>query len=60
MGKLGESSRAMGMRREGGLGWVRAGWGAAVLLWDSLAMGVVMLRVRRGRVGLGHWSDLWG
>lgn len=60
MGKLGERSSAMGMRREGGLGWVGASWGAPVLLWDSLTMGMVVLGVRCGWVVLGDWPNLWG
>lgn len=61
MGQLGERSAAMGMRREGGLGWMRASWGAPVLLWDPLTMGVVVLGVRSGWwVVLGDWSNLRG
>ena len=60
MGQLSEWSGAMGMRREGRLGWVMASWGAPVLLRDPLTVGVVVLRVRRGRVVLGDWSNLRG
>lgn len=60
MGQLGERSSAMGMRREGGLGRMRASWGAPVLLWDPLTMGVVVLGVRCGWVMLGDWSNLRG
>ena len=58
MGQLGERSSAMGMWREGRLGWMRASWGAPVLLWDALTMGVVVLGVRCGCMVLGDWSDL--
>lgn len=60
MGQLGEGSSAMGMWREGGLGWMRASWGAPVLLWNPLTVGVVVLGVRCWRVVLGNWSNLWG
>lgn len=60
MGQLGERSSAMGMWREGGLGWVRASRGAPVLLWDPLTVRVVVLGVRRGWVVLRDWSNLWG
>lgn len=60
MGQLGESSSAMGMRREGGLRWVRASWRAPVLLWDPLAMRMIVLGVRCGRVVLGDWPNLRG
>ncbi|TNN75643.1 hypothetical protein EYF80_014006 [Liparis tanakae] len=50
----------MGVRREGGLGRVGAGRGAAVLLGDPLAVGVVVLGVGRGRVVLRHRADLRG
>lgn len=60
MGQLGEWSSAMRMRRKGGLGWMRASWGASVLLWNPLTVGVVVLGVRCGRVVLGDWSNLWG
>lgn len=50
----------MGMWREGRLGLMRASWGAPVLLWNPLSLGMVVLRVRCGRVMLGDWSNLWG
>lgn len=60
MGQLGEWSSAVGMWRERGLRWMRASWGATMLLWDTLTVWVVVLRVRCGRVVLGDWSNLWG
>lgn len=53
MGQLGERPSTMGVRWEGRLGLVRAGWGAAVLLRNPLTVGV-----RCGRVVLGDWSNL--
>lgn len=60
MGQLGERSGAVGMRREGGLGWMRASWGAPVLLRDPLTVWVVVLGVRCGWVVLGDRSNLRG
>lgn len=39
---------------------MRASWGTPVLLWDTLAVGVVVLGVRCGWVVLGDWSNLRG
>lgn len=60
MRELGERSSAMRMWRERGLGSMRTGRGAPVLLGHTLTVGVVMLRVGCRSMVLGDRSNLRG